>query len=297
VNIIRPITITDAILTSNNVTEADYAAWSAATAYIVGDRYMLVAADVHKVYEALIAGTNKPIATNPTYWALVGATNRWKMLDTSVSSQTTNANSIAYSFTLTSRADSVALMNISAASATITQTTTDGLTYNKTTSLLSTSGINDWFSYFFEPITRITDFAITDMPFYANAVVSVTLTDTGNTVACGACVLGLNKEIGSTQYGAKVGIQDYSIKTKDAYGTYSITQRAYNKKADFSVWVEGGLVDSLQAMLALYRAQPIVYIGSSSYGATMLLGYYKDFSIDLQYPTVSLLNIQLEGLT
>lgn len=296
--IIRPITITDSILTSNNVAENDHAAYAAGTTYALGVRIIDVSANVHNIYESLQAGNlGKTPSTNPTWWVLVSKTNRWKMLDASVSTQTTNANSIIYGFTLTSRADSVAVMNVSAATVTITQTTSDGVTYNKTQSLVSTSGINNWFSYFFEPIKRIADFAITDMPFYASAVVAVTLTDTGSTVACGACILGLSKDIGGTQYGVKLGIQDYSIKTRDAYGNYSILQRAFNKKADFSVWLESGSVDTLQALLATYRAQAILYIGSELYASTMLLGYYKDFSIDLAYPTVALMTIQIEGLT
>ncbi len=51
--IIQPIAITDAVLLSSNVTEADYAAWSATTAYVVGNRVIKTTPDIHKIYEAL----------------------------------------------------------------------------------------------------------------------------------------------------------------------------------------------------------------------------------------------------
>lgn len=281
----------------SNVPETDYPAWTAAT-FALGARCIIVSAGVHQVWESLQdANTNHPPATSPTWWVLVGATNKWKMFDASVSSQTTNPNAIVSVLGLTSRADSVALMNIDAASVTITQTTSDGVTYNLTQSLVSQNGIVDFYTWCFEPIVRVGDFAITNMPPYGSASLAITLTDTGGTPKCGACVVGLQKDMGGTQYGAKIGIQDYSIKTKDAYGNYSITQRAFNKKADFTVWLDSTQVDQLQQLLAQYRAQPIVYMGSDSYASTFILGYYKDFSIDISYPTKSICSIQIEGLT
>lgn len=297
---IRPITINDAALTSSNVVEpeASAPAYNAGTTYNIGDFASVVATNVHQVYVSLVASNvgNAP-ATNPTKWALVGATNRWKMFDASVSSQTTNANTVAVVLALTSRADSVALMNIDAAIVAITQTTSDGVTYNLTQSLVSQNGIVDFYTWCFEPIVRLSDFAITNMPPYGSASLAITLSDIGGTAKCGACVVGLQKDMGGTQYGAKIGIQDYSIKTKDAYGNYSITQRAFNKKADFTVWLDSTQVDQLQQLLAQYRAQPIVYMGSDSYASTFILGYYKDFSIDISYPTKSICSIQIEGLT
>src|SRR4030042_548908 len=72
----------------------------------------------HKIYESLQAGNvgNTP-RLSPTFWLDSGNTNRWKMFDKSVSSRTINADSIAVTLQPTGRCDSVALLNISAASA------------------------------------------------------------------------------------------------------------------------------------------------------------------------------------
>lgn len=48
------MTITDAILTSSNVPETDYTAWSATGLYIIGEYVRVVAADVHLVFESLV---------------------------------------------------------------------------------------------------------------------------------------------------------------------------------------------------------------------------------------------------
>ena len=54
--LIRPVTVTNSILTSSNVPETDYTAWSGATAYTQGVRCILVS--THKIYECLVANTN-----------------------------------------------------------------------------------------------------------------------------------------------------------------------------------------------------------------------------------------------
>ena len=94
-----------------------------------------------------------------------------------------------------------------------------------------------------------------------------------------------------------VGIQDYSVKSRDSFGNYSITERAFNRRCTMQVLVDNAKVDPLVNILASYRALPTVYVGSNSFGSSMLFGFYKDFGIAIAYPTSSLCNIELEGLT
>ena len=300
--IVRPISILDAHLTSSSVAENDYAAWSAGTTYALGDTRIYVVADTHWIVESLQNSNTGHTPTgldSDTWWLKIGATNRWKMFDGVIQSQTSAADEIAVTLvSATERVDSVALFNIDCASAHVTVTdATDGLVYDETVSMVSASGITDWYAYFFEPITRISDYVFTELPPYLNADIDVTLTATGGTALCGACVIGLSRDIGSTQVGAQVGIQDYSIKQQDAYGNYSILERAYNKRAVFQVKVENTLIDEMQTILAGYRATPVVYVGTDEYASTMIYGFYKDFSTVIEYQDVSILSIELEGLT
>lgn len=300
--IIRPLDVVDAVLTSSNVTENDGSAgaWSVITAYTVGQTVRYVIANVHQVYECLVNNTGVTPGTDDTKWLLVGATNRWKMFDESVQSQTTNSNSIAVTLTpaSTDRVDSVVLLNLSAASVQITVTDpVDGLVYDETVSLVSDSGITDWWAYFFEPIIRVTDLAQTDLPPYSGAAIAITITDTGATAACGECVLGLSREIGGLQNRARVGIQDYSVKQQDDFGNYTILERAFANRASFVVWVESGFVDALKNLLSGYRATPVVYVGSDSYASTIIYGFYKDFNLEIAYDKVSICSLELEGLT
>jgi hypothetical protein len=296
--IIRPFIVDDAAFVSSNVPENDYAAYSALTSYSLGQRVIFIATDVHRVYESLANGNLGNPVTDATKWLLVGNTNRWKAFDTSVQSQTTNADSISYELVVNERMDSVTFLNVSAATARVRMTDAiDGVVYDETYSLVSTSGINNWYSYFFEPIVRLTDLAVTDLSPYVNSTINIDLTDTGNTVALGALIMGLQRDVGSTLYGAKTGITDYSVKQQDDFGNYTVLERSFRKRSEMTVFVEAAVVDELQIILAGLRATPSVYIGTDTYTSTVIYGFYRDFDVTISYPTHSLLTITLEGLT
>lgn len=76
--IIRPIALTDAMLTASNVPETDYAAWSIGSPFLAGEHCIVVS--THKIYEALVnvTGGSSPevdvLAAVPK-WLEIGATN------------------------------------------------------------------------------------------------------------------------------------------------------------------------------------------------------------------------------
>lgn len=299
--IVRPIEVTDTVLTFSNVPETDYAAWASGTTYALGDRVLRLAANVHQIYESA-AGSNvghDPLTDDGTHWTLVGADNRWSMFDAVVQSQTTHADAIDATLAIPGRIDTVALLNLSATAVEVTLTdATDGVVYDKTFSLVSPSGITDWYAYFLEPIERLGDLILTDLPAaYANATLDVSITESGATVACGVLIPGLSKDVGGTQYGASLGIVDYSVKTADEFGNFGVVKRAFSRQANFQVFVANSYVDKLINLLSDYRATPILYIGDDDYTASAVYGFYKDFTVAISYPDVSVCSIELEGLT
>jgi hypothetical protein len=299
VRIVRPVAIGDAQLASSTISEDDHLEWAIGTTYADGER-VIIAAD-HDIYESLQSaniGRDPTDAAQAAWWTRVGSTNKWRMFDDSPSQQSAIGSVLAVSLVPGERIDTVALMNISAASVTITQTdAVDGLVYDETYPLISDSGIQDWYAYFFEPIVRLSDFTVGDLYPYISSVIGITLDDPGSTVLCGECVIGLSRELGDTQYGAKVGIADYSIKQADDWGNYTVVARSFAKTAEFVLWIEPGLVSEVHGLLASYRATPIVYFGADAYTATMVYGFFKDFSIEIAYPSFSVCSLTVEGLT
>ena len=294
--------MTDTILLSSNVAETDYAAWSSATTYNLGDYVIVVA--THQVYQSLVASNLNQAVTDVTKWLNIGYTNRWRMFDKVVGTTTTNANTITTSTKSNSVVDSVAFLNMDAASVRVKVTdTVDGVVYDTTTNLVSLSGINDFYPWFFEPIVRTNDVVFFDLPPYSNVTVDITVTDTGGTPKVGACVMGQQRYIGDSQWGSTVGNIDYSLKTVDAFGNYVITQRPYSKRGNFNLYLDTTTVTEMQKLFATYRSTPIVWSGTNDsdpeglQGAMLIYGFYKDFEINVAYSTLSTCTLTIEGLT
>lgn len=296
--IIRPVQVTDAVLGSSNVPETE-PAWVVGTTYAKDAVVRGVApGNPHGLYLSLQDANVGHAVTDPIWWVEMGPTNRWAMFDGSNSTQTKNPDSIDVVLDTTSRVNSLALLNISAGSVRVMMTDpAEGVVYEQTFGLVSNAGTIDWWSYFFEPISRKTDLIVTDLPPYAGVSIAVELLGFGSTVRIGALVVGLSKEIGDTSMGASVGIQDYSRKEQNPFGDFILVERAYSKRANFTVWVPRNMTDELQRLLASYRATPIVYVGSDDFGSTVVFGFYRDFSISIDYPTHSICSLEIVGLT
>jgi hypothetical protein len=241
--------------------------------------------------------------TTPIWWKEVSATNRWKAFDQKVGSQTSQATSITYQITPGEVFDSIAFINMEGAEVTITLTDpVAGVVYNETVSLLSTvitgsQSVMDWYTYFFSTYFQITDFVRLDITPYLNAVLDITVSDPGGTAKAGAIVIGLQTNLGKTRYKPSIGIHDYSQKSVDDYGVYSVTSGAFSKRMDVDLLIPNASIDDIQNILAFYRASLLVWIASEAYSSLIIYGYYKDFEIVVPYPTFSECSLSVEGLT
>jgi hypothetical protein len=293
--VVNPIVVTPAMLTSS-VPETDYAEWNAATAYVVGNR--VIRASMHKVYERLVSGTT---ATAPesdaVNWLDVGYTNRWKIFDQSTGSQTTNATSIVMTIVPGAVVNTVGLLNLSAASVRVKVTDpTAGMVYDTTKYTAIDNTIGDWDAYFFDYITRTDTLIFDDLPNYVSASIEVTISE-GTTAACGVLAIGRAIELGGIQYGATMGIVDYSRKEADAFGGYTLLQRAYSNRNNFKLMIPKEIVNQVKKLLSELRATPVLWIGSQEYTGTINYGFYKDFSITITYFSHSECVIDIESMT
>lgn len=296
--IIIPTPIGDAQFVSSTVPETDYPEWSGATTYAVGNR--VIRASLHKCYERLAAGTTAAAPeSDPTNWLDMGATTRWAQFDQKVGTVTSATETMTTTIT-PGIVNALALIGLQGSTVQVTMTDpVEGAVYDRTMSLYDPLGITDWYSYFFDPIRVKTIALFTDLPSYASAEIAVTVSGgAGTTVGLGACVPGrLRAFAPAVGYGASVGIQDYSRKEADQWGNYYVVQRAFAKRASWSFMVENADVDVLQANLAYLRATPAVYIGGGNFDSTTIYGFFKDFDVVIQYPTMSECQIEIEGLT
>ena len=296
--LIRPETVTDTIFQSSDVPEADYSAWLVGTTYALADRVIVTTPNIHKIYESQQAANtgNDPTTDDGTWWLEVSSTNRWKLFNGIVQEQTVQAGGMEYVLQSPTVVNSLALINVDCAEVTVTvDDATEGQVYNQTFSLISDSGIQDWYAYFFEPIVRDDRLAILNLPPYANADITVTFTDTG-TAKCGALIIGQFADLGFSQHGASFSIIDYSTKTTDSQGRVTITDGPYANKLDVDVILDTAVFGTVRNILADLRTTPCAWIAEENNRNSIVYGYYREFDIILSNPTTSRCSLEIEGL-
>jgi len=296
--IIKPIQVSDAMLISSTVPETDYAAWSSGTTYAIGDRVILTS--THKIYESLQASNlNKPPATSPAHWIVVSPTNRWKAFDAANSTATTQASSISYVLRAGTAVKNVAVLGLVNASS-LRLVLTDpvyGVVFDKTINFSTAPLASDWWSWFFGQRSGTGQHIELNLPAYPAADLTVTLTG-GSTLAVGVILLGQLFEFSlGVEYGARIGIQDYSRKQTNDFGDVELVRRAYARRASFGMTLVRAEVDAFQNFLTEVRTTPCVWIGTYMYESTTLYGFYKSFDIVIQYPGHANCSLDIEGLT
>ena len=282
--LIRPLAITDGIVTANNVTEADAAEYSSATAYTLGQIVMVTgtaggaATATHGIYTAQGNTTgDDPTTDDGTNWVLTSYTNAWLMFDPEYQTQTVFADTIEVEFTPATSINSLAVLNVDAASATIVQSTTG---YTETKSLIS-HGVLGWYDWFFESPIRIADAVFTGIPPYIGETLTVTLDNTGLDAKCGVMVLGKAKILGATQWEANRSINDYSQATEAVDGSVTLTQGNYSKRLNMEFKVPQGLESEATRVLEQYRATPMVFVGSDEYEMTIIYGFLGSWAVPI----------------
>ncbi|MCU7877130.1 MAG: hypothetical protein KZQ84_10070 [Candidatus Thiodiazotropha sp. (ex Lucinoma borealis)] len=301
-NIVPPKSLT---MLSTDVPEILHAEYASATNYSLNDRvYVTLESDgtteriPHKIYESL--GDNNQgdyPPDNPLSWLDIGATNRWKMLDNSVGSQTVQATSM----TVTVQAkyvDTLALLNLQGDSVRVRLLDAADQVLSDDTHDLSVHESGSWSDYFFGDFVYRNSLVLPINGLYATVKIEVTLT--GEQCAIGHLLAGRAIWLGGTRWDAWLGITDYSIKDTNDFGETYLTKRGYGNSLDVDVWIESGSVDRVHRTLADLRATPVLWQANNDetvYESLILFGWYRDFQQVLPGPKYSICSLNLEGLT
>ena len=301
--VIKPTAITDAMFVSSTIPETDYPAWNAATNYTIGTKVMRAVSGVHRNFENLIAGVDATLPELATTgatprWLDLGATNRWAMFDNKVGTLSSTPLDLTQVLAPGS-ISGVAALGLTGRTLQIKMKDTVGGTvvYDRTIDLDGTI-ITSFYEWFYEDFQQLTDITLTDLPQqYFTPEVTFKLTST-SAVSCGTFSLGKVYTLGLSQYGASVGIISYSVKTTDIFGNTTVVKRQNSKRNNLKLMTDKSLFNRTYQLLASLDSVPCVYIGAEALGYEPMIvyGFWKDFSIDVAYPTMNLTNIEIEGL-
>lgn len=293
--LLKPVTFSASHLISSNAVETR-PAWSSATTYSKDD-YVDYGMEI---YISLVnTNLNNQPDTSPTSWLLVGPDNTHALFDNQVNTQTVSSSPLVVVIKPLTYVNALYFGNLEASTLRVT-VKDNGVgpdVYDSGVLSLDSTVILDWYMYFFEPVSFKPEVVLTNLPPYVNAVITMTLSGTGN-VKIGNWVYGNIYDLGMTQYGASAGIRDFSVKTTDDFGNTTFIQRAYSKRMQSSVMVPNTQLPSFYKLMSDVRATPSVWIGTteSNYNALIVYGFYKDFNMDIAYPSYAMCNIEIEGL-
>jgi hypothetical protein len=267
--LIQPVTVTDAVLAASNVAEADYPEWAAGTSYAAGMR--VVRAATHRIYEsaAVLNVGNDPIAASGE-WIDVGPTDRWAMFDQALGTATTWNGSIVVTL-LPGAVNAVALLDVVAATVRV-----QAAGYERT--VAAGAGAIPFL----------------DLP-ETSGPVTVTIAGDGQ-VSVGTLLIGRRVALGITEASPTAGITDFSRKEVDDFGEVTVVQRAWSKRMEAKALIRTDAVDLVANRIAAVRARPSLWIGQAGVDSLTVYGFFKDFSIEVG-ENVSKLSLTIEGLS
>jgi hypothetical protein len=302
-------TIDETILDSSNVSASALDEWDSGTAYAEEDQVKVSFEDDGttprrpiEVYEALGNTTGDYPPDSTSDWVFVEATNRWAMFDGYVSTQTENSDSISVDLDLAGLT-CLGIFNTYGTSVSLTHASTEV----QTVSLIRDS-IKDWWDYFFATNRTGRD-VLFYFPSQTPNVATLTITYTGGTAKCGLVVIGKYYDVATTQYGIRVGIDDYSKYVTDGSGQTYLSAGNWAKRADASCFIQNTYMDRTYNLIVDNMGTAIVVDyneyteGSSDYHDSssglqclVVYGFTEDFNLSLSHKDYTVVSHEVQGL-
>ena len=309
-NLLLPLEITQAILTSNGAGADTAAEYLDATTYALDAEVKVTATasptpvnEGNAVYKSLQAsnqGNDPTTDIEQIWWEEQSGTVKHEMFDPFESTQTTATTSLEWDIVPTEIITGISFHNLDGYQIEVICTSAlDGEVYNEVINLVDEGLLIDEWAWCFEPIVRTQDYAITNIPPYDDLTIEMTLlNDTGETAACGICAIGYNVLLGGTQWGAAYGLLDYSLKVRDTVtGRVNLAPAAYAETGSFRIKASTQAVSSIRRQLTGLRGTPLSMIPTTVYDGTSIWGFIREWRVVYETTDFSILQIDAEGLS
>lgn len=307
--VLKPLTITDAILTDSDIAEPDStydmgATLWAAGIYNKGD--IVYKTNTHKIYECEADpsttddpefGVNKETPT----WAELASTNKYRMFNGVINEATQSATNLSVELTPGIVCDGIAAVNLVNVTDVdlVIYDGDDNEIYNQNFPIFDNSLVIDWYEYFFSPIQYRTTFIAFDMPggyFDMRAVVTFNGTD----ISVGELIIGNQIKIGTANHGTSWEYLDFSRKTRNDFGEFEITKRDTSESVNFDLTIEYGQASYVKRQLKEFTGRfttPVLWVGTTDQDdVTLTYGYLERFYNTLDTPTLTKATAEVQGL-
>jgi len=261
------------------------------------------AAPIHRAYESL-QGSNTNhhplLPASATWWIDVGPTNQRAMFDLYRNTRSQAPSPMVVEIAPGERVDSIGVLGIEADTVLIEVLVGATVVYTETISLISRIVI-DWSSYFFAKFSTKPTVELIDLPPYTDAHIKVTLTRASGYISCGAIVIGRSIYIGQTQYGAVDDVNNFSRIERTEWGEAILVPRKNVPKVQQLVKIDPANIETVRAIRESLNAVPALWSGiddvdSDFFESLLIMGIYKQFSINLEAKPIVTATLELEGV-
>ena len=304
-NVLIPITITDAMLTSSTVAEpaAGETAWVASTAYVLGDRR--IRTTTHKVYECVQAHTSRTALpeVDTAYWLEYGPTLKWAAFEEMTSTKSSATTTLSYVLR-PGFFNAIALYGMEAASLSITLKDAPGGTVVDSRTIDLSAQPRDFYDWAFGGFKPLASIVASGFLPYPDPELTITLTvATGATVKAGIIAVGDmsslagDGEWGGTQYGAKAEPVSYSYIKRNDDGTTKIVRRHAATDMNVSIILPREFADAAVGVVQSVLDKPVAWIATQATGYESL-SVFGLGSGSMSYDSfgIATLSINVKGL-
>jgi len=283
--VIKPITITDSMLSYSSVTEpgAGETAYNAGTNYGLGATCSVIATDSHKTYESLIAGNlgNTP-ADNPDKWEYTGYTNRWRVFDETRNLQTSSASPLVITLEPGETISAFALIGMDNIESVTVSMTQDAIEYYTYTEDLVTREVLDWYDFFYADFVTRPATARFDLPALHDPLITFTFTTSSGNCEVGRIAIGKHTDIGIFKLdGASMPTINYSVVDRDEFGNAVLTPRVDIPTLKGQLSIEANNLNKVRKVFKDLNGRAAVWVGIDEsthpyFDITLINGFVRE---------------------
>jgi len=284
-----------------NLYAANPPEWSATEVYNPGDK--VVRTQTHIIYEAIdYPPMGEAPESLPGEWLVIGPTNAWAMFDNFLSNSTQTTSDIEVVIRPGVFITSLALLGIVGGQVQVVQKDAPGGTvvYSQTRDVIDSEPISNWWEWLVNDYVITDEMVFNDLITFLDGEITVTITpDPQGNAATNNLIFGRMFDLGSTELGARIGIEDYSRKTVDDFGNATLVRRRFSKLVNVSSEIPNSELSGVTRILFELRATPVLWIPSmgDDFSSLTVFGFYRDFFVTVAYHTHSLVEFEIEGMT
>jgi hypothetical protein len=277
------------------------AEYDAGTTYVAEDGAQLDADGTHRLFRSTRDDNtgNDPTIDAGDHWLVQSATNYWAMHDLALGFSIGNTRIatrwpevIDNVYAPTTDVDTVVVWVVDAATVRVSVADTG---YDETVTLTGDANETKWQ---LNGVARLRAIAFEDVNHAGGSEIRVEINNPGGIAVCAELIMGKAIEVADNgaEWGAQIGIQDYSNIQANDFGVLVVSKRPWHRTASYQIWVARADADYFAEFMTLYRGTALQFIGQPNYRLACVFGLARSFKGQMTLPDWVVYSLDLESV-